>query len=193
MLVVLEILPQLFFRGIGEPRCEAAQHVGAVELVRRTRVTMTERDVARVARRNREGHADDSRLHRIETRRFGVERDQVGAVDGRNPARKRRLVAHHLVVLFDRRGRRGHDGRRFRSAVVGAKACRVLLRALRNRIAGIRRTFVARAQVAQPALEFEAFVQRPQRSVIGRADSEIFRRDLQRAIGFDREQLPALR
>ena len=53
MLVVFEVLSQLFPGGIGEPRSQSAQRRIAVELVRRTRVSMTERYVARMSRRHR--------------------------------------------------------------------------------------------------------------------------------------------
>ena len=45
VLVVLEVLPELLLRRIGEPRREARQRRGTVELVRRAGVAMRERDV----------------------------------------------------------------------------------------------------------------------------------------------------
>ena len=134
----------------------------AVELVRRAGVAMRERDVAGAARLDAERQADDAAPHRVEARRLGVEADERPPPSiACAPARERRLVEHRLVVRAaacvrrasaraDRRGGERRAGRRARP---------------RAAIAPAGSAFAASPpEVAQPAPELEALVQRRQRA-----------------------------
>src|SRR5665213_1836624 len=194
VLVVLDILPDLGARCIGEPRRQVGEHAREVELVGRAGVAMRERDVARVAGRHGERQPDDLRLHRVEARRFGVEAHEIGIGDTLHPARVGRLVGDDLVV--DAFGLARRVGARFGD--VEAAPAAVARRepgdfAGSIRIGGGGGARRVRRVAAQPAAELGTLVQRAQRIVRRRADRQLEVRLRQRAIGAHRQQRARLR
>ena len=78
VLVVLEVLPELRGMPVLEPWPEPRQDFVEVELLRRASVAMRERQIGGVPGLDRERDADQPRLQRVETGRFGVDRYQRG-------------------------------------------------------------------------------------------------------------------
>ena len=105
VLVVFEVLAELPFRRIGEPRRESREHGVERQLIGCAGVAMRERHIARVPGLERKREPDDLRGHRIEARGLGVEADEIGALDRRHPALECRLVEHGLVMARDARRR----------------------------------------------------------------------------------------
>src|SRR3989454_5816015 len=118
--VVLDVVPRLRHRGVREQRAQRSQRVagegGEVpgrDAARELAVgrDVREREVPGAPGRAGERHADERRAHRIERRRFGVERHE------RRPAALRHDRGERGGVVHDRRfgahgGERGRGGGR---------------------------------------------------------------------------------
>ena len=98
VLVVFEVLAEFGRLGIFEPGLELGQHGLARQLVGRAGVTMGERQVSGLARRQRKRNADDARREGVETGRFGVERDTRRGFDLGQPGIEARPVEQRLVA-----------------------------------------------------------------------------------------------
>ena len=105
--VVLGVVAD-FRRGrVLEPGLQAGHDRLERELVGDAGVAVRDRDVARLARRDREREADQAGADRVERIGLDVERGERGGGDPRDPGVERVERRHRLVVLDDRLGRHG--------------------------------------------------------------------------------------
>jgi hypothetical protein len=114
VLVVFDVLPHLLARGVGEPRRQACERFGERQLVGSAWIAMGERNVAGDTGRDREREADELRAHRIETRRFAIERDELRTLDLAQPPLEGRSLGHDFVLPRHRRRRIGRRRTRIR-------------------------------------------------------------------------------
>ena len=73
MRVELQVVTQLRLRQVFEYGLQRGKDFVPIELMRRPGVIMAQRHVSRFAGRNRESHADDARLHVVQTVGLGIE------------------------------------------------------------------------------------------------------------------------
>ena len=139
--VVLQVLADLAVVRALEPRLQLVERLLERQLVRRSGVAMRQRDVAGLERLDRQRQADQARGQRIERRRLGVDRRQVGRADAGQPALQLLARQHRLVL---------HVGPRRGSAVVRGGIDRCVPPAACGR---------SRPDVAQPAPELVARVE----------------------------------
>jgi hypothetical protein len=97
VLVVLEVLADLGCWFGFQPGLQARQRFVAGQLRRRAGVVMGERQVGRLARRDRQREADEASGEGIEAGRFGIERGQRTALDLLQPALEGGPVEDRLV------------------------------------------------------------------------------------------------
>ncbi len=189
--VVLEVLAELGLGRIFQPGAHLFQHVFALELVRRAGIAVRQRNVGALARFDRQRNAHHLRRHRIERRRFGIDRRQCGSVDQRQPCVQLRVGENRLVLALDDR----HAIER------GLRAFRRIERTAARRAAGCRAHAAVAgfgaAQVAQHRLEAVAAEKFAQRVGIFRSANERFfeRHHVldQVAVGFHGDQFAAFR
>ena len=182
VLVVLQVLAELRAARCRQATArDASSTCSPIQLRRRAGIAMAERNVSGARGRRRQRDADDLGRHRIGARRFDVDRHDVRA---RRSAAVQRSSAsarqHRLVIDAAPRRPRGR-----------AKHAQVRRWTPRVRVAGFGAIFdvhVRSPEIAQPALEFEALVQRAQSVASGSLDvsASTFRRQL--AIDLHRQQ-----
>jgi hypothetical protein len=191
VLVELDVLSDLLVRIAREPIGELCKHAIAIELVRRPGVAVRDGDVAGATRLDRQRDAHDLSSHRIEARRFGIERGQLGRLDGGEPARERRVIADNFIIRWERRLRLcGRFGRRLSDEAAQVVLARSLFCDVTGDVGG---WFFAAGKIAEPRLEFEALIQPAQRRHVNGRRHEIRWLDRQIAIGFDGEKRTTLR
>ena len=95
--VEFQVLPDLGAGRVLEPRPQQLERARAADLLGRAGVLVLERQVGG-ALAERERHADQAGVHRLEPRGLGVESDQRRAAHVREPGDERRLVGEHAVA-----------------------------------------------------------------------------------------------
>ena len=105
--VVFQMVTDLLPCRILEPGFEFPEHLIAIELIRRTRVIVRERDVCCLAGLDGQRDTNNFRFHVVEAGRLGVECGEVSSPDRLMPAIERLPVEHGLVLALvrDRFGR----------------------------------------------------------------------------------------
>ena len=78
VLIVFEVLPELFVRCTFKPGFEFLQSVFAIQVIRCAGIMVCERQIGGMVCLDGERHADQLRIQRIETGRFGVHANEVG-------------------------------------------------------------------------------------------------------------------
>src|SRR6266571_2815698 len=91
VLVVLDVLSELFVPRALEPGLEDRERRLDPQLLRRPRVVVRKRKIGRTARDHGKRHAHELRLHRIEARRLGVEGHELGRFEVLQPAPESRF------------------------------------------------------------------------------------------------------
>ena len=162
--VVLEVVPDLAARGILENGLERREHALAIELFRRAGIRVAQGYVGGHARLDAPGHADDFRLHVVEAGGLGVEGEQLGRAQGREPALQILPAGHGFVAACDVGRRRTRGGRR------GGVEC---LRALRHRGRGGARHRIGAIQLPQQPAQLVARVQLAQARAVRRARHQL--------------------
>ena len=158
--VVLEVLAELRRARIGEPRRERGEHVASrSSCVGRARIAVRERDVAAARRARPTATCRRSRACIGSRLVVSVSNDdELGRVDRASQRRERGLVTHRFVVRSRGAGARRRRLRCRRHVAAAARGVARGALAIAPAASGDRRL----ADVAQPALEFEALVQRAQ-------------------------------
>ena len=114
--VVLQVLPQLFLAGILQPRLEPRHGSVAIQLLRRIRATVRQRQVGGMAGLDGEAQADNARLHRVQAGGFGVQRHDVRCGQRLQPVIQLRIRENSFVMACQRcgsgyrHGWAGHNG-----------------------------------------------------------------------------------
>ncbi len=90
--VVLDVLAELLLRAVLEPGLELRQHLVARQLGRRVGVVVGHRNVGRLAGLHAEADAHDLRAHLVERGGLGVDRNQLGRLELREPGIERSHV-----------------------------------------------------------------------------------------------------
>ena len=104
MLVVFQVLTDLRFRRVLQPRFQHRQHGVEMQLVGRRGAAMAKRNVGGFVRRDGNRDADQLRLHRIEAGRLGVDGDELGRFDFRDPGAQRVFIEDGVVITRRRLG-----------------------------------------------------------------------------------------
>ena len=195
MLVVLDVLAQLFAARVFQPGFELGQHQVHRQLLRHIQAFMAQRHIRGLAHLHAEGDADDAGLHFVERIGFGVQRRQLGRLELEQPGVKIGLgedgVVDHITLL-------GHDGDFGRRCIVTVKQTRLAGRAAGCCLVG-RRRCRRRSQRPGQALEAILLIKRHQPRGIGLAQGHGIQCGqaldivVQRAVGLHRHQLAAER
>ena len=80
MLVVFEVLPKLELGRVFQPWLEPGQRGIEIQLLRRTRRTVSQRQIGRLVSRDTEADADDFRLQRVQAGGFGINGSYLGGI-----------------------------------------------------------------------------------------------------------------
>ncbi|MNZ61040.1 hypothetical protein D3C78_791220 [compost metagenome] len=179
--VVLGVLADLGPGRVFQQRLERGQHRVAIELLGHAHVAVGQRHVGRLMGADGEGQADQLGLLGVETGGLGVEGEQLGGLEFRQPGGELRGLQHGLVALLGGDGRWG-----CRLGVARVSRCAAGRRSACRRSAG--RLGLAQ-QVVQPALELQLAVQRDQRLAVRCAGVQLVEAELQRHVGLDGGQL----
>ena len=121
--VVLEVMTEFRLLRVLEHGLQRLEYAGAIELRRRARIVVSQRQIRGRAGLDAEGEPDYLRAHVVEARRLGVEHDQLRAAQLREPALEVLPASQSLIVSHDflRRCLRGRiRGRHCRSAAAAA-------------------------------------------------------------------------
>lgn len=130
--VVFRVLAKLCPLRILQQRLQRRQHRGAIELRRRARIIMGERDIGGRARLHRKGDADDFRAHRIDRGGFRIKGDQFCMTELPKPGMESPGIDNQFMLarLAERGIRRciggsGRDGCRRCGSDVGGRLARL--------------------------------------------------------------------
>ena len=96
--VILEVLADLFLIGIFQQGAQRFEHFLAVQLQRRIKIIMCQRNVGGLARLDRKRDPDDSRTHRIDGRGLGIESKERRLGQLLEPAGQDFFIKHDLVL-----------------------------------------------------------------------------------------------
>ena len=98
MRIVLEVVPDFFLALVLEPGFELCKHLLARQLLGRTGIIMSQRDIAGVPFRHCKGKSDHLGGHVVEAVGFSIERYDVGFVDLFEPAFEGLAVEYSFVL-----------------------------------------------------------------------------------------------
>ena len=175
--VVLRVLADFRLVRIFENRPQHFQDDGAIELRGRTGIVVHQRHVGALSFFDGEGNADDFRAHRIDTRGFGIEGDEIGLLQFAEPRVELLARENEIVFAFDRQRRIDRGTRRHLRGLDPRRR----LPHLRGRLGGV--------EFFQCRLEFVAVVKIAQEIILRIAQPQICRLEFQRHIGLDRREL----
>ena len=108
--VVFEMLAQLLFRRVFQPRFELGQHLVARQLRGRTWVVVRERNVGGLARFDAEADAHDLGAHLVDGGRFGIHRRQLRSFNFGQPGVEAVPRHHRVVTVLARTAADGCSG-----------------------------------------------------------------------------------